>query len=90
MRKFECSVAPQSRKRDKINEDAGANIKNKIRRGGIITVASDTQQVDVASIPSSCHTVDCKNGIPSFPAWRSARKQWWEEKAGKLACCDIG
>ena len=31
-----------------------------------------------------------KNGIHSFPAWRSALKGYCGEQAGKFACCVLG
>ena len=31
-----------------------------------------------------------KNGIHSFPAWRSAFRGGCGEQAGKLACCVLG
>ena len=51
-----------------------------------------------ASAPGSVHlgfdsesgqTNDFKNGIHSFPAWRSALKGQCEEQAGKFSCCAV-
>ena len=59
------------------------------RRDGVVVRASASQSVDLGFIPKSSHTKKTlKNGIHSFPAWRSALLS--EKLAGKLACCVLG
>ena len=40
--------------------------------------------------PSRVIPKDFKNGIHSFPAWKSAQKGPCGEQAGKFACCFLG
>ena len=61
------------------------------RRDGVVVRASASQSVDLGFIPlvESCQK-DFKNGILSFPAWRSAFMGGCGQQAGKLACCVLG
>ena len=58
---------------------------------GVVVRASASQSVDQGFI----HLVESyqktlKNGIHSFPAWRSAFRGGCGEQAGKFACCVLG
>ena len=61
------------------------------RRGGVVVRASASQSVDLGFIPLvESYQKTLKNGIYSFPAWRSAFKEGCGEQAGKFACCVLG
>ena len=52
---------------------------------------SASQSVDQGFIPLvESNQKTLKNGIRSFPAWRSAFKEGCGEQAGKFACCVLG
>ena len=72
-------------------------LKNKMplashRRDGVVVVrASASQSVDLGFIPLvESYQKTLKNGIHSFPAWRSAFMGGCGEQAGKFACCILG
>ena len=49
---------------------------------------SASQSVDLGFIPSvESYQKTLKNGVHSFPAWRSAFMEGCGEQAGKFACC---
>ena len=53
--------------------------------------ASASQSVDLAFIPLvESYQKTLKNGIHSFPAWRSAFSGGCGEQTGKFACCALG
>ena len=61
------------------------------RRDGVVVGASASQSVDLGFIPLvESYQKTLKNGIHSFPAWRSAFSGGCGEQAGKLACCILG
>ena len=61
------------------------------RRDGVVVRASTSQSVDLGFIPLvGSYQKTLKNGIHSFPAWRSAFSGGCGEQAGKLACCVLG
>ena len=61
------------------------------RRDGVVARASASQSVDLGFIPFvELYQKTLKNGIHSFPAWRSAFSEGYGEQAGKLACCVLG
>ena len=61
------------------------------RRDDVVVRASDSQSVDLGFIPLvESYQKTLKNGIRSFPAWRSAFRGGCEEQAGKFACCVLG
>ena len=61
------------------------------RRGGVVVRASASQSVDYGFIPLvESYQKTLKNGIHSFPAWRSAFMGGCREQAGKFACCVLG
>ena len=63
----------------------------KIRRDGVVVRASASQSVDLGFIPlAESFQKTLKNGIHSFPAWRSAFRGGCGEQAGKFACCVLG
>ena len=50
-----------------------------------------SQSVDLGFIPLvGSYQKTLKNGIYSFPAWRSAFMGGCGEQAGKFACCVLG
>ena len=58
---------------------------------GIVVRASASQSVDLGFIPLvESYQKTLKNGIYSFPAWRSAFMGGCGEQAGKFACCVLG
>ena len=58
---------------------------------GVVVRASASQSVDLGFIPLvESHQKTLKNGIHSFPAWRSAFMGGCREQAGKFACCVLG
>ena len=61
------------------------------RRDGVVVRASAPHSVEqgIISLVESCQKT-LKNGVCSFPAWRSAFKEFWGEQAGKFACCVLG
>ena len=66
-------------------------IGNFDRRDGIVVRASTLQSVDLGFIPLvESYQKTLKNGIYSFPAWRSAFMGGCGEQAGKFACCVLG
>ena len=61
------------------------------RRDGVVVRASASQSVDLVFIPLvESYQKTLKNGIHSFPAWRSAFRGGCGEQAGKFACCVLG
>ena len=61
------------------------------RRDGLVVRASASQSVDLGFIPLvESYQKTLKNGIHSFPAWRSAFMGGCGEQAGKFACCVLG
>ena len=66
-------------------------LSNDHRRDGIVVRASASQSVDWGFIPLvESYQKTLKNGIHSFPAWRSAFMGGCREQAGKFACCVLG
>ena len=62
-----------------------------MRRDGVVVRASALQSVDQGFIPLvESYQKTLKNGIHSFPAWRSAFMGGCGEQAGKFACCVLG
>ena len=62
-----------------------------LRHDGVVVRASASQSVDlefISLVESYLKTL--KNGIYSFPAWRSAFKGGCGEQAGKFACGVLG
>ena len=58
---------------------------------GVVVRASASQSVDLGFIPLvEPYQKTLKNGIHSFPAWRSAFREGCGEQAGKFACCVLG
>ena len=58
---------------------------------GVVVRASASQSVDLGFIPLvESYRKTLKNGIRSFPAWRSAFRGGCGEQAGKCACCVLG
>ena len=58
---------------------------------GVVVRASASQSVDLGFIPLvESYQKTLKNGIYSFPAWRSAFMGGCGEQAGKFACCVLG
>ena len=65
--------------------------RNKNRRDGVVVRASTSQSVDLGFIPLvESYRKTLKNGIRSFPAWRSAFMGGCGEQAGKFTCCVLG
>ena len=65
--------------------------KRRWRRDGVVVRASASQSVDLGFIPLvESYQKTLKNGIYSFPAWRSAFMGGCGEQAGKFACCVLG
>ena len=61
------------------------------RRDGVVVRASASQSVDLGFVPLvESYQKTVKNGIYSFPAWRSAFMGGCREQAGKFACCVLG
>ena len=61
------------------------------RRDSVVVRASASQSVDLGFIPLvKSYQKTLKNGIHSFPAWRSAFSGGCGEQAGKFACCILG
>ena len=61
------------------------------RRNGIVVRAPASQSVDLGFNPLvESYQKTFKNGIHSFPVWRSAFMGGCGEQAGKLACCVLG
>ena len=62
------------------------------RTDGVVVRASALQSVDLGFIPLvESYQKTLKNGIRSFPAWRSAFMGGCGEQAGnKFACCVLG
>ena len=58
---------------------------------GVVVRASASQSVDLGFIILvESYQKTLKNGIYSFPAWRSAFMGGCGEQAGKFACCVLG
>ena len=73
---------------NKANQDE-AMLRN--RRDGVVVRASASQSVDLGFIPLvESYQQTLKNGIYSFPTWRSAFMGGCGEQAGKFACCVLG
>ena len=69
----------------------GAYATKAMRRDGVVVRASASQSVDLGFIPLvESYLKTLKNGIYSFPAWRSAFMGGCGEQAGKFACCVLG
>ena len=63
----------------------------KNRRDSVVVRASASQSIDLGFIPLvESYRKTLKNGIYSFPAWRSACTGGCGEQAGKFACCVLG
>ena len=61
------------------------------RRDGVVVRAPASQSVDQGFVPLvESYQKTLKNGIRSFPAWRSAFREGCGEEAGKFACCVLG
>ena len=61
------------------------------QREGVVVRASASQLVDLGFIPLvESYQKTLKNGIYSFPAWRSAFIGGCGEQARKFACCVLG
>ena len=61
------------------------------RRDGVVARVSASQSVDLEFIPLvESYQKTLKNGIYSFPAWRSAFMGGCGEQADKFACCVLG
>ena len=61
------------------------------RRDGVVVRASASQLVDLGFILLvESYQMTLKNGIHSFPDWRSAFMGDCGEQAGKFACCVLG
>ena len=61
------------------------------RRDGVVVRASASQSIDLGFISLvESYRKTLKNGIYSFPAWRSAFRRCCREQAGKFACCVLG
>ena len=61
------------------------------RCDGVVVRASASQSVELGFIPLvESYQKNLKNGICSFPAWRSAFMEGCGEQAGKFACCVLG
>ena len=61
------------------------------RRDGVVVAASASRSVDRGFIfLFESYLKTLKNGIYSFPAWRSAFMGGCGEQAGKFACCVLG
>ena len=61
------------------------------RRDGVVVRASASQSVDLGfNLLVESYQKTLKNGIHSFPAWRSALRGCCGEQAGKSACCVLG
>ena len=62
-----------------------------IQRDGVVVRSSASQSVDLGFIRLvESYQKTFKNGIYSFPAWRSAFMGGCGEQAGKFACCVLG
>ena len=60
----------------------------KNRRDSVVVKASASQSVELGLNPLvESYQKTLKNGIHSFPAWRSACRGGCGEEAGKFACC---
>ena len=75
-----------------IKRITSSKIKNNIaeidRRDGVVVRASASQLVDLGFILLvESYQKTLKNGIHSFPAWRSAFRGGCGKEAGKFACC---
>ena len=74
-----------------IEKQVFSRIRFIIRRDGVVVRASASQSVDLGFIPLvESYQKTLKNGIYSFPAWRSAFRGGCGEQAGKFACCVLG
>ena len=63
----------------------------KNRRDGVVVRASASQSVDPGFIPLvESYQKTLKNGIHSFPAWRSVFMGGCGEQAGTFSCCVVG
>ena len=61
------------------------------RRDSVVVKAPASQSVDQGFSPLvESYQKTLKNGIRSFPAWRSAFREGCGEQAGKFACCVLG
>ena len=61
------------------------------RRDRVVVRASASQSVHLGFIPLvESYQKTLKNGIHSFPAWRSAFRVGCGEQASKFACCVLG
>ena len=61
------------------------------RRDDVVVRASASQSVDLGFNPLvESYQKTLKNGIHSFPAWRSAFRGGCGEQPNKFSCCIIG
>ena len=61
------------------------------RRDGVVDRASASQSVDLGFIPQvESYQKTLKNGIHSFPAWRSSRRDSVENKRESLLVVSLG
>ena len=61
------------------------------KHDGVVVRASASKSVDLGFIfLVESYQKTFKNGIYSFPAWRSAFMGGCEEQASKFTCCIIG
>ena len=61
------------------------------RRDGVVVRASVSQSIDVGFIPKvESYKKTLKNGILSFPAWRSAHRDSVENKPASLFVVSLG
>ena len=66
-------------------------VSNPNRRDDVVVRASASQSVDLGFIPLvESYQETLKNGIHSFPAWRSAFMGGCGEQVGKFGCCVLG
>ena len=69
----------------------GRKVSPYLKSNGVVVRASASQSVDLGFIPLvESYQKTLKNGIRSFPAWRSAFMGGCGEQAGKFACCVFG
>ena len=61
------------------------------RHDGVVARKSAWESVDLEFVPLvESYQKIFKNGIHSFPAWRSAFRRGCKEQAGKFVCCVLG
>ena len=57
---------------------------------GVVVRASASQSVDLEFIPNRIIPKDLKNGIHSFPSWRSAHRDSVKNKPASLLVVSLG